>query len=345
MGKTLVKIVTIIAVVILMVAFITLSPSIAANKAKTVNKASGGRFITYNDGTILDTQTNLLWAARDNGKNINWADAKFYCENYNGGGYKDWRMPTKEELQALHDRMIFGNNGYHITKLITLTAPFVWASDVKEPQAAYISFIADRVSWWWDPQKNKYRTRALPVRYGREDNSAIIEQKHAAVAPPLARPEPVHVAPPPPPSEPLPVEVSLEAAPAPTPEPSLPPHPMKEVARITLHVEFDFAKSIVKKEYHNNIKQAADFMKANPEIYAEIIGHTDNIGKEGYNVLLSQSRANSVRKYLIDKFGIKTSRIYAIGYGPHRPIASNATAKGRQKNRRVEAVFEVILTK
>jgi OOP family OmpA-OmpF porin len=120
---------------------------------------------------------------------------------------------------------------------------------------------------------------------------------------------------------------------------------MKEVARITLHVEFDFGKSIIKNRYHNNIKQAADFMKANPEIYAEIIGHTDNIGKEGFNVLLSQSRANNVRKYMIDKFRIKASHINAIGYGSHQPIASNATAKGRQKNRRVEAVFEVVLMK
>jgi len=343
MGKTLGKIVTIIVVVILMGAFIALKPSMAANKARPANKASGGRFIAYNDGTILDTQTNLLWAARDNGKDINWTDAKFYCENYNGGGYKDWRMPTKDELQSLYDRMIFGNNHYHITKLITLTGAFPWASDVKDSRAAYVSFIDNRASWFWDPRKQKSRSRVLPVRYGREDNSAVVEQKHVAVAPPLPQTAPVPV-PPSPLTAPVPVSVAPAPVPSTTPEPT-PPPPMKEIARITLHVEFDFAKSIIKNEYHNNIKQVADFMKANPEICAEIIGHTDNIGKEGFNVLLSQSRANNVRKYIIDKFGIKASRINAIGYGSHKPIASNATAKGRQKNRRVEAVFEVVLMK
>ncbi|MGA9110096.1 MAG: OmpA family protein [Smithella sp.] len=339
MGKTLGKIVTIIVVVILMGAFIALKPSMAANKARLANKASGGRFVAYNDGTTLDTQTNLLWAARDNGKDINWTDAKFYCENYNGGGHKDWRMPTRDELQGLYDRMIFGNNHYHITKLITLTGAFLWASDVKYSRVAYVSFINNRATWFWDPRKNKSRSRVLPVRYGREDESAVIEQKHVAMAPPLAPP-----APPPPPPPPVPVLVAPTPVPSPTPEPT-PPPPMKEIARITLHVEFDFGKSIIKNRYHNNIKQAADFMKANPEIYAEIIGHTDNIGKEGFNVLLSQSRANNVRKYMIDKFRIKASHINAIGYGSHQPIASNATAKGRQKNRRVEAVFEVVLMK
>ncbi len=323
MGKTLGKIVTTIVVVILIGTFITVNLSVAANND------SDGRFIAYDDGTVLDTQTNLLWAARDNGENINWTDAKFYCENYNGGGYKDWRMPTKDELQGLYNRLIFGNNGYNITKLITLTGAFPWASDVKGSQAAYVSFIYDRASWCWDSISHKNRSRALPVRYGREGKSVIIEQKQVAVAPPSPAPAPV----------PAPVPVPVPSIPVP------PPPPMKEIARIILHVEFDFAKSIIKNKYRNNIKQAADFMKANPEIYAEIIGHTDNVGNEGFNVLLSQSRANSVRKYLIDKFGIKASRINAVGYGPNKPIASNATAKGRQKNRRVEAVFEVVLIK
>ena len=53
-----------------------------------------GRFIAYNNGTVSDTQTGLMWAAKDNGSNINWVNAKSYCENYRGGGYSDWRMPA-----------------------------------------------------------------------------------------------------------------------------------------------------------------------------------------------------------------------------------------------------------
>jgi hypothetical protein len=45
-----------------------------------------GRFIAYDNGTVLDTSTNRMWAARDNEIEINWAKAKSYCENYRGGG-------------------------------------------------------------------------------------------------------------------------------------------------------------------------------------------------------------------------------------------------------------------
>lgn len=65
-----------------------------------------GRFIVYDNGTVLDTRTNLMWAAKDNGSNINWQNAKEYCENYRGGGYTDWRVPTQDELAGLYDRSI-----------------------------------------------------------------------------------------------------------------------------------------------------------------------------------------------------------------------------------------------
>jgi hypothetical protein len=61
------------------------------------------RFKIYKNGTVLDTRTNLMWAAKDNGSDINWQDAKSYCENYRGGGYSDWRMPTQDELAGLYD--------------------------------------------------------------------------------------------------------------------------------------------------------------------------------------------------------------------------------------------------
>jgi hypothetical protein len=44
-----------------------------------------------------------MWAARDNGSNMNWVNAKAYCENYRGGDYTDWRMPTRKELVGLYD--------------------------------------------------------------------------------------------------------------------------------------------------------------------------------------------------------------------------------------------------
>lgn len=133
-----------------------------------------------------------------------------------------------------------------------------------------------------------------------------------------------------------------EPAPAPAPEPAPVPAPVKEKVTITLNVQFDTNKAIVKDKYRDDIKRVADFMKEFPDTTAAIEGHTDNIASETYNQKLSEKRANSVRQYIIDKFGIDGSRLTAAGYGESKPVASNDTEEGRQKNRRVEAVMDAI---
>ena len=107
-------------------------------------------------------------------------------------------------------------------------------------------------------------------------------------------------------------------------------------------MQFDTNKAVVKEKYHNDIKKVADFMKEFPDTTAAIEGHTDNVSSAAYNQKLSEKRANSVRQYIIDKFGIDGSRLTATGYGMTKLIASNDTEEGRQKNRRVEAVMEAI---
>ena len=132
-------------------------------------------------------------------------------------------------------------------------------------------------------------------------------------------------------------------APAPVAE-----KPLLEKITIALNVEFDTAKAVVKKKYHNDIKKVADFIKEYPGTTAVIEGYTDNVDKFNNpenNIKLSQARADSVRQYLIDNFGIDASLITAVGYGPNKPIASNDTKKGQQKNRRVQAVIETVQTK
>jgi outer membrane protein OmpA-like peptidoglycan-associated protein len=66
-----------------------------------------------------------------------------------------------------------------------------------------------------------------------------------------------------------------------------------------------------------------------------IEGHTDNVGGKEYNQTLSENRANSVKKYLVDK-GVKAERVTAKGFGLDKPIDTNDTPEGRSKNRRVE---------
>lgn len=120
---------------------------------------------------------------------------------------------------------------------------------------------------------------------------------------------------------------------------------MQERVTIDLTVEFDTAKYVVKEKYNDDIKRVADFMKEFTDTSATIEGHTDNVGKEAYNQKLSENRANSVRQYLIEKFGIDGSRLNPAGYGYSKPIASNDTKEGRQKNRRVVVVMEAVRIK
>jgi OOP family OmpA-OmpF porin len=119
----------------------------------------------------------------------------------------------------------------------------------------------------------------------------------------------------------------------------------QENVSVGLNVEFDTAKALIKEKYHNDIKKVADFMKEKPNTKIVIKGHTDSIGKKSYNMLLSRARAKSLRQYLINKFDIDGSRITTIGYGFNKPIASNDTEEGRQKNRRAEAFIEEVKAK
>ena len=72
-----------------------------------------------------------------------------------------------------------------------------------------------------------------------------------------------------------------------------------------------------------------------PNAKFTVEGHTDSVGSAKTNQRLSESRANSVRDFLVDK-GIGADRLTAIGYGEDKPIATNNTRSGRAQNRRVE---------
>jgi OOP family OmpA-OmpF porin len=115
--------------------------------------------------------------------------------------------------------------------------------------------------------------------------------------------------------------------------------PTYEELCMTLHIEYDTDKSIIKPPYYGEVEKVATFMKKFPKIKGTIEGHTDNIARAKYNMKLSQRRADGVVKMLVNKYGIDISRLKEKGYGKTRPIADNKTAEGRQKNRRIVANF------
>jgi OmpA-OmpF porin, OOP family len=124
-------------------------------------------------------------------------------------------------------------------------------------------------------------------------------------------------------------------APAPPPPP---PEKAKFDKPVKLNIEFDFDKSDIRPQYHDELKTVGDFMNKYPDVNMAIEGHTDSIGTDEYNQKLSQRRVDSIKNYVVNKFNIDGKRIKATGYGETRPIADNKTDEGRQRNRRVEAV-------
>jgi OOP family OmpA-OmpF porin len=114
---------------------------------------------------------------------------------------------------------------------------------------------------------------------------------------------------------------------------------LKEKTQIELKIQFDPNQSIIKPQYEAPIKAVAEVMISNPETVVEIRGYTDNFGSKKVNRTLSRLRAESVMRYLIDRFGIDPSRLTAKGYGSSNAIADNSTPDGREKNKRIVAVI------
>jgi len=83
------------------------------------------------------------------------------------------------------------------------------------------------------------------------------------------------------------------------------------------------------------LMQVAEIMKNNPNFNLTIEGHTDNTGKESFNISLSQKRANAVKAFLARQ-GIAAERLNAKGFGSSQPVDEKNTEEARAKNRRVE---------
>jgi outer membrane protein OmpA-like peptidoglycan-associated protein len=100
-------------------------------------------------------------------------------------------------------------------------------------------------------------------------------------------------------------------------------------------VNFETAKAILRSESFMVLDQVVQSLHEWPAVKLEVQGHTDIIGTAAYNQDLSQRRAEAVRDYLVSR-GVAADRLTAVGYGFDKPIATNKTAAGRARNRRVE---------
>jgi outer membrane protein OmpA-like peptidoglycan-associated protein len=101
------------------------------------------------------------------------------------------------------------------------------------------------------------------------------------------------------------------------------------------NLEFETGKDVLQEHSYASLTALAKLLKDKPNYGLRIEGHTDNVGSDVSNLILSQKRANAVKDFLLKK-GVDGSKLETIGYGASKPIGDNDTPDGRQKNRRVE---------
>ena len=105
------------------------------------------------------------------------------------------------------------------------------------------------------------------------------------------------------------------------------------------NVTFDVNQSEVKANFYEVLNSVALVLNEYHKTLVDVNGHTDSTGSVEYNMGLSNRRAASVAGYL-EAQGIARNRLFTQGFGPHYPVADNATAEGRQLNRRVELILK-----
>jgi len=113
---------------------------------------------------------------------------------------------------------------------------------------------------------------------------------------------------------------------------------LNQVREIASHIYFETNSDKLKEESKKDLNLLVAILNNNKQIKIDVQGHTDNTGDAAYNMELSQKRAAAVRQYLIEQ-GVSPDRVSAKGYGETKPVASNDTAEGKAKNRRVELVL------
>jgi len=112
-------------------------------------------------------------------------------------------------------------------------------------------------------------------------------------------------------------------------------------ARLTmaLEMEFDKDKADVKPQYADELRNVADFLKANPNVTATVEGHTANMTTEELAMEMSQRRAQNVVNYLVDNLGVSRSQLSTAAFGESRRFAYNTSLEGQQENRRVNIII------
>jgi OOP family OmpA-OmpF porin len=176
----------------------------------------------------------------------------------------------------------------------------------------------DPGAYWTDPEGEPYKNAEGECWKKPEWTEADATRECDPDLVPKPEPEP---APPPPPP----------------PQPAPPPEPAPVVEEVSLAADAHFAvdSAELRPDGIEQIQKLAGRAKNVKDLGIEVSGHADSTGPEDYNLRLSERRARSVKEVLVEE-GIDPGVIMTRGYGEAVPIASNDTAEGRARNRRVD---------
>ena len=110
---------------------------------------------------------------------------------------------------------------------------------------------------------------------------------------------------------------------------------------VSSEASFDFDKAAIRPEFKPTLDKVAKVLREDASVRIRVVGHTDSVGSESYNLQLSERRARATADYLISQ-GVSASQVTVEGKGESEPRADNATAAGRAQNRRVEIFLQQV---
>lgn len=155
-------------VVLLVISLVWTYTAFGAANPKKIGQEE--HWVAFDNGTVLDTKTNLMWPSKSS-KPMNWNDAKKYAETFKGGGYNDWRLPTAAELQTLMDPWLKSPKGFKLSKFIDIQECCPWSSDKKpgDKQDQYRkAFDFSTGDAFFATKINDQKNPSLPVRKAKK---------------------------------------------------------------------------------------------------------------------------------------------------------------------------------
>ncbi len=102
---------------------------------------SDASLTAYDNGTIIDSHSGLMWAEASSVEEMNWTGALLYCDSFSVGGYLDWRIPTPEELKTIFQPDKPKNKGIHVSSLFSINDFMLWSSEQKICRAKCFNLI------------------------------------------------------------------------------------------------------------------------------------------------------------------------------------------------------------